>query len=629
MPGDNVGYPSRPIDRKVYDEMFQWTNQAWRSAYDARSVYDPHWDKWYKQYRSYVPPRKKGDWRSRVFMPESFQTVETILPHLVSQLPSFMVLPFGPEDISPAKVMEQKMDHDMEASGVHTHVIDAMRNALVIGTGILKTHWDVRKEFKGAMKPAFQEIPHTQRIPLIDPDTRLPMRDDNGEPMFETREMTVQMPVGMRTERESFVAYEGPMATNIDPKNFWVAPESENVDSARYVIHRSYQSWDGKEGVVDWVKQGIYHLPDGLELRDFFAPNSSFMDDPHSERMTSIDRGYMGDPTRNQVEIKEFWLDDGRLITLANDKVILRVQDNPFFHGQKPFIPIYDYKMPHEFWGVGEIEVIEGLQDLINALANQRIDNVRIGMDQMKVVNKSKLANANQLKTRPGGIIETNGDMDAREVIYPLPTTDVTASAFAEVDQAKDWSERTTSVSAYQRGQDSPSLTDTATGIAALMEAGASRFSLKAIYMNLHSFKRMGKHFGSMIQQFTTEPFFVRLFGDQASFESIDPANLMGAFDFTLEPASAAQSETVKREQALGLFRELAPILTAGPLPPAVQLLLERVLDAFEVKDKEKVMDAISSQDQQGLEAQLAGMGQNPEALPAEQMTEPMMPEAM
>jgi hypothetical protein len=617
MPGANAGYPSEPISKSLREETFFWANQSWRSAYEARSPYDPHWDKWYKQYRSYVPPRKKGDWRSRVFMPESFQTVETILPHLVSQLPAYMVLPFGPEDIEPAKTMERKLRHDMEASGVHTHIIDAMRNALIIGTGILKTHWDERFEYKGAIKPTFQEVPHTQKIPLIDPDTRLPMRDDNGEPMFETREMTVQIPLGSRTERERFLAYEGPMATNIDPKNFWVAPEAENIDVARYVIHRSYQDW--KE-VVEWTKSGIYHLPDDLELKDFFAPNSSFMDDPHSERMTSIDRGYMGDPTRRQVEIKEFWTDDGRVITMANDKLILRIQDNPFFHNQKPFIPIYDYKMPHEFWGVGEIEIIEGLQDLINALANQRIDNVRIGMDQMKIVNKGKLANSNQLQTRPGGIVETNGDIDPREVIYPLPTTDVTSSAFAEVDQAKDWSERSTSVSAYQRGQDSPSLTDTATGIAALMEAGASRFSLKAIYMNLHSFKRMGKHFGSMIQQFTTEPFFVRLMGETAQFESIDPAHLMGAFDFTLEPASVQQSETIKKEQALGLFRELAPILTSGPLPPAVQLLLERVLEAFDVKDKETVMQAIKGQDQQGLEAQLAAMGQGPEEVPPGQV---------
>lgn len=624
MPDVNAGYPSVPIDRDVYDEMFTWTNQAWRSAYEARTPYDPHWDKWYKQYRSHVPPRKKGDWRSRVFMPESFQTVETILPHLVSQLPAFMVLPFGPEDIEPAKVMEKKLRHDMEASGVHTHIIDAMRNALIIGTGILKTHWDVRHEFKGAMKPTFQEVPHTQRVPLIDPDTRLPMRDDNGEPMFEERPMTIQMPLGTRTAREPFVAYEGPMATNIDPKNFWVAPESENIDSARYAIHRSYQQW--KE-VVQWVKEGIYHLPDDMDIQEFFSPAQSFMDDPHAERMTLIDRAYMGDPTRSQVEIKEFWTDDGRVITLANDKVILRVQENPFFHGQKPFIPIYDYKMPHEFWGVGEIEIIEGLQDLINALTNQRIDNTRMGMDQMKVVNKSKLANANQLKTRPGGIIETNGDMNPQEVVYPLPTTEVTSSAFAEVDQAKDWSERATSVSAYQRGQDSPSLTDTATGIAALMEAGQSRFSLKAIYMNLHSFKRMGKHFGSMTQQFTTEPFFTRLMGESATFEMIDPANLMGAFDFTLEPASVAQSETIKKEQALGLFREIAPVLVQGPVAPAVALLLERVLDAFDVKDKEAIMEAIDGGDQQGLEAQLAAMAQDPnaEALPAEEM----MPEQM
>lgn len=592
--------PSLQVGRSRYEEMWDFTRQAWQAAYAARQPYDPRWERQYRQYRSYVKPRRKGDWRSRVFMPESFQTVETILPHLVAQLPKFMVEPFGPEDVEPSKVMDRILHDRVKRSGVHKHLIDAMRNALIIGTGILKTHWETRYEHKRGMEPAFQSVPHEIRKPLIDPDTRLPMRDEFGEEMFETEQMTVQLPLGMKPKRDRYAAYDGPMATNIDPMNFWVAPESETLDSARYAIHRSYQPW---REVLEWAKKGIYTFPDDFDIEEFFQPSQSFPDDPHDRRMGSIDMGYQGDPTRKQVEIKEYWTDDGMLITVANDRAIIRIQENPFDHSAKPFVVVYDYKMPHEFWGVGEVEVIEGLQDLINALSNQRIDNVRMGMDQMYAVNKSQLANPAQLTKRPGGIVETLGDgMNPNEVIYPLPTTEVTSSAFAEVDQARNWSERATSVSAYQRGEMSPSLSDTATGIATLMEAGASRFNLKAIYMNLESFTRLGKHFGSLLQQFTTEETYYRLVGEhgQVEFPAIMPEQLMGAFDISIEPASVSQSETIKKEQALGLFREIAPVLMQGPVAEPVKLLLERVMDAYGLEaEKPRMLQAIAANDQQ------------------------------
>ena len=115
-------------------------------------------------------------------------------------------------------------------------------------------------------------------------------------------------------------------------------------------------------------------------LEHELTPNDiTQVDDPHIKRLNDLGiTSNVIDPTRKPVEILECWTDDGRVITMANRKVILRVSENPFDHYEKPFAMIYDYMQPHEFWGKGETAVLEGLQDSVNAIANSRIDNLRL-----------------------------------------------------------------------------------------------------------------------------------------------------------------------------------------------------------------------------------------------------------
>lgn len=601
MPGTE--YPEGdlfPETKEELDELRTWALGAWQAADNARRPFETKWRRYFRLYRSYVGARKAGEWRSRVFMPETFQTVETILPKLVAQLPKFMVLPHGPEDVRMAKTMETLLEWAVENSNVHMPIIDAFRDALIYGTGILKTFHTQEFGYKRETQVVMEDMPHTRRVPLLNMDGS-PMLDIDGNPMVDEVEEIYQIPAGTKTVRSEFVSYDGPGADCIDPFNFWVSPEAETIDGAKAAFHRVYTPWTKFQ---KRVAEGVYHLPEGFDPQGFMEP----IDDPHRDRLDSIELGPGIDPQRRDIELIEIYTDDRRLITLANRREIVRVSEFPFDHGQKPFIPVYDYRQSHQFWGVGEVEILEGLQDLINALTNQRIDNVRLGMDQGWAYNRRAIKDARVLKRKPGQLVPMDLDgMNPQDVIWPLPTTEVTQSAFAEVDQAKTWSERATANSSYQQGLDTPSQADTATGIAMLQEAGNTRNFLKAAIAEMDSFKRLGLHFGSILQQFITEPIMVRLNGPDGSyeFEQIDPLSLQGAFDFTIQPASVAQSETVKKEQAMRLFQTLAPVLQMPPdpntgqpipLPPGLQALVDDVLDAFGKKDKERFLAQMQPQ---------------------------------
>lgn len=599
-------------------------NSARQDAHAARQPYEEKWERYYKLYRSYIKKNPK-DWRSKVFMPEVFQTIETILPRLVAQLPKFVVNPQGPEDVEAAKKMDTLLAWAADNSELYVHLIDVFKDALMYGTGILKTMVKPIYAYGRREIPQFSDvvIPYTE--PLIDPETMQPLRDPDGNIVLEEKELVKQIPAPPISERYRYTTYEGPMAQCIDLWNFWIAPEAEDVQGADYCIHRTFKRW---EDVRKLIGDGTYFLPDDFDEERFFDQSENM---PHMKRQQSID---LGSPSMNRqrkkIQIEEFWINDGdgnpgRVVTVANENLILRVQENPFDHGEKPFVRFVDYKQAHEFWGVGEIEAIEGLQDLENAIINQRVDNVRLSMDKAWAVNTSQLEDMRDLVRRPGQVIRVKGDgMRPDDVVKAIEFGDVTSSAFAEAEQTQRMIERVTSVSGLQQGLDTPSLTDTATGMAMLSEAGASRFAHKVRQAEIMALKRVGYHYGSLLQQFTTEERQIRLTEPDGStrFEAFDPMSLHGKFDYTIEPSSLLQSETVRREQALNLLREVAPLIagnidpnTGQPLPlhPGLKALLADLLESFGKKDAAKYLD-VQTQPQ---------LPMAPEQMAMEQMMDP------
>ena len=584
MPETNYGSNLSPKNEKEHAAILGWTQQAFDAAQGARRELEDKWQRWYKLYRSHVP-QDAADWRSRLFIPEVFTTIETILPRLVAQLPRFTVNPVGPEDVEPAKVMEFLLNHSAEQSGLYVELVECYKDALMYGTGIMKVRMSGDDEFVGTKyeeRPVYQDL--MEEVPVIDPDTGQPLLDLEGNPVTEQRSMG-QIQTGTERVPVKYFTYEGPICESIDIFNFWVAPESDDIDSARYVIHRVYKELGE---VKRLIKEGIYNWP-GAE-QNFEALANDSESDPHLERLRAIEMGGAGyDSTRKQCEVLEFWTDDNRVITVVNRRAVVRVQENPFTHGQKPFIRFVDHIMPHEFYGVGEIEVLEGPQDLINKIQNQRTDEVTLKLNKPFIGNPDLLVDLRDLAMRPGAFIRTKSDARPDEILSEVQFGDVNSSAYMEVDALQRIVERATGVSSLQQGLPSDAENQTATGASILQEMGSSRFGFKTRVIELLALSRLAKQMGSIIQQFTTQEKVVRQLGPNGlmAFQAFDPASLQGAFDYTIETASIIQSETVKRQQANELFNLLMPIAAQGmPITPAAQKLIEGLLDSYGIKDK-------------------------------------------
>lgn len=588
MPGYEqayVGYGPDlfPQSEEEHGKLLAWCQRAFTSAQSAKREKENRWRKYHRIYRSWVEEQTNPTWRNQTHIPYAFTIVESITPRLVAQLPRFICEPVGPEDVIPAKLMEGELTRAANVTSLHVDLVMVIKTGLKFGTGILKTYYqqDVRHTWEQV--PVMEQVPVTTEEPLDAAGATVVSLD--GEPQMTTRTEMVEQPkidpeTGepvMTWQKVGYLAYAGPKATWVDPFHFWVAPEATNLDDARYTIERFYRTVEYME---QKIAQGIYRLPPGVESVEETAVEDEGIDIRAQE--TGEGGFATTDDTRAPVELLEFHTDDNRVITVLNRKAIVRVAVNPHAHNEKPYAVFPNYVQEGEFWGVGEIEAIEQLQDLVNAIYNQRIDNVRLTMNAMFAVNTRALEDERDLLIKPGGVIRVAGDWLPEEAIKRIEMGDVTGSAFAEAQQVEQLIERTSGIGGYQLGMTEEGQNKTATGVSLITAEGASKFALKVRLVELIGMRRVARHWGSMIQQYMDEQRTVRVLGPNGQwlFATMTPDSIQGGLDYTIDVGSTTQTEAAQKEQSLLMFQTLAPVL-----PQAIPALAQDVLEAHGKKD--------------------------------------------
>ena len=529
--------------------MLAKAQRLFTAAKTARQPFEDRWQRYYKLSQSHVEiPTNKDDWGSHVFVPLIFATIETIKPRLVAQLPVPIVNPVGPEDESGAHEMETLLSWATEQSGFYMELVTGIDSALRYGTGIIK----VGAGKKAHTRKVSQDItsPVMAERPVIDPQTNAPMMDINGQPMMEPYDTGHTSVSGTQMVPTETVSYIGPIAECIDIFNFFPDPMATSMEDATYVIQRSFKP---KSWVKARVDSGFFRVPPEFSDADF----TKAINEPGRDRLASVDLGGVVTET-DRVEVRECWYDDGTVVTSINNQMIVRVVESPFDHGELPFHRIIDHMNAHEFWGVGEVQHLEGPQDLINAMTNQRVDNVRLLMESVFYGDSRALKDRRNLKIYPGAFIPVETDGQPLDSVFKrLDMGDVTGSSYNEVEFWKRICEQVSGVSPYTSGTDIGAASNTtATGVALISEQGNTRFTMKLKMAELTGLRGIYRQYGALIQQFMPEDFIIRITGPGGVniFKPVDEAALYGSFDYMVEADSSAQTETVRKQTAMDMF---------------------------------------------------------------------------
>lgn len=101
--------------------------------------------------------------------------------------------------------------------------------------------------------------------------------------------------------------------------------------------------------------------------------------------------------------------------------------------GERPFVVGFSVVEAHRNYPAGDVEQIAPLQEEINAVANQRLDNVRLVLNKRYFIRRGSQMDLDALmRNVPGGGVMTN---DPEKDVQIVNTPDVTSSSYQEQDR--------------------------------------------------------------------------------------------------------------------------------------------------------------------------------------------------
>ena len=307
-------------------------------AADYRKAnYEDNWIDYNRLYRSKLEDEDTYPHMARLFIPYTFSSIETIIPRMVEAIfsaePVIAVKPHDRQDMDRAKILEQLLNYQVNRMDFFQTFINLVKSCLIYGTCIAKVDW--RKEYKTK-----------SNIEVINDDMGLPIYNDDGAPQYNKK-------------KNKYLFYDDPYIYPVDIFKFFIDPKALSLKDAEYAVLVTETTMDRLKDMQD---QGIYKNVSQVE-----DVRGSITFDSGKERFETVDKRspYADSSTNfksNRVTIYEYW-EQGRVITLAEEKVVLRDEENPYWHCRMPFISGRICAVENEFYGMGIPEMIKGLQD--------------------------------------------------------------------------------------------------------------------------------------------------------------------------------------------------------------------------------------------------------------------------
>ena len=494
-----------------------------------KSNYDDAWLRYQKQYRSKLANEKEYDFQARLFIPYSFSSVETVIPRIMEAIfstdPIVAVKPYSQDDIENSKLIEKLLNYQINRMDFINSFLTLIKTCLIYGTCIAKVDW--KKESRKVRKYQVK----------ID-EFGNPVYDNNGQPVVE--KITKEFPY-----------YDDPYIYPIDLFDFYKAPKGTTIDNSEYCIMKTQTTISRLEQMQ---KQGTYR-----NISMVKSLMGSTKNDDGRERYTNVD---VADPNgiidkhSKLVTLYEYWEDD-RVIVLAEEKVVIRDEENPFWHCRKPFIEGRVCPVENEFYGIGLMEMIESLQNELNDLRNLRMDNLKLAINCMYVIGRNADVDLDTLVNEPGGVILAT----FVDEVVPLQTKDITPNAFTEAKIITDDIQATHGIYDYSKGQPSKDR-ETATGILSLQEAANYRFKLMILMLCKNILGRGSEFMVDLNEQFINTEKIFRLTGKQYTVNQYDVEDTIGRYDF--EPTGASL-EGLSKYARLGQLREYRSLFADNP----------------------------------------------------------------
>lgn len=407
---------------------------------------------WDKDDRLYLFRMPQAFWegssvpRSSLGMPLILEHVESLMPQVMNALfnddPPFECEPLPKTTMDACRASTHILSYELDKMGFREETRIGLKEALTYGTAVWKLSWDQHKETRMVWKRG---------------GPQLVKRTDAGAVTVPSEDSKKAKRV-----REDYLV-NMPRVQHIHIRHVVVDPSLRRPDIrlARYVIHRTYPTLEDLEKLRG--KHGYDKLPKKEDLIQLFYPpkeqpersllegrsTSSVLNTGVSSldinmEFKAMPRWQMpsNDPNLQPLECLEYWTKDKCTVVL-NRKLVIKNDRNDF--GFVPFLSVNYIDVPDSFYGIGVAKLLGGEQRLQQGIVNSRLDDLALRLSGTFIRKRGANTPTQQVRLRPGGIIDSDDEKGIQMIQYPPAITD----AFEEVAQSDMRSQRRTGANEF------------------------------------------------------------------------------------------------------------------------------------------------------------------------------------
>lgn len=378
--------------------------------------------------------------------------------------------------------------------------------------------------------------------------------------------------------------FDGPNWDVRDMLDIWPQPGRRRISDCQWVMDRTFCDLSEIEA-LEFV--GVYDKGSTAELKRQ-SPAVGFVNDAYRVRR-QLYRNMSDFDARQQeqfnkvVEVVDMigyvpdeMVTDGinwRIITVANDAVILKNRPMPFWHGQIPILAYTPMPDPHYIHGVGKIEINERLAYIANRWMSQKADSVDLMIEPMWLVNRMSGIDTSNMYTRAGRIIGVDGAVDD-SVIRPF-SPDMRGAPLAEneIRQIWNWLQQSTGMIEDTMMGAPSSKEQTATEYGGRVSAVMNRQGMELLAFEKLAFEPLCNVFHQLNRQFLKYPKEVQLIGEDAGTDPITglpvPPEMtqiqFGDLDYDFRAIAVGGTDQLSREGKRAEIFQLNQLLGANP----------------------------------------------------------------
>jgi len=542
--------------------------------------YDDMWSKLIRLYGlKYDYPEIAAQYEDVVAPNMAFSTVNVVIPSVAVNYPKITVTASKPEDEMRAPTVEAAANYMWRKYNAHEEFRLAITDKVITGIGWLKTIWDYQEETRQMTEEEYA-LQVQQALIELQSGMQNAMAMGVAPEEFPSEEDVI---ASVPTET-TVVTADKPLIQRVSVYDIVVDPDATRLSEARWIAHRMFIPIDVAKADKRFkakVRKELVGQSMAQAKRDVETLGSS-------ERRTE-------DP--EWAVVYEYYdLIAKTVCTFSEsggDGYLIDPAPIPYAFGH-PFQPVMGYTVPDQFYPVGDVEAMFGLQEELAMVRTQLTNDRKRFM--RKILYKKDGFSATGLDSlqspHDNEFVEVVSDAPFSDLVAPMPHEPMTPEAYNQSAMLMDDIDVVTGVTEYQRGSVAE-IRRTATE-AGLMQDGANARAADSLAKVEKAIGEVAERTVALCQQYLSTEQVAKIVGEDGvvTWVNYTAEDIAGEYDFVVEAGSTQpMNETFRRQSAMQLMDAVAPLISMGVVNPMA--IADHVLRmGFGIKDTSQFIQA-------------------------------------